>query len=207
MRAALVLVVGALALPGCALLGKGEPVVPRYFTAEYDGEAAAAPVRSPLRLRLGRVEGSTHLRERVASRSAAREYSYYETLRWTERPEVYLRRALARTLFEERGLVEALSGRGVTLDLELIAFEEVEAPRRARLQVRLLLRGDRHGLLEETITVEQPVAADAGPDRAAALVEALSLALRAGVNRIADQVVARLAEQAAAGGLAQDGAP
>lgn len=197
MKAALVLLALAVALPGCALLGKSDPVVPRYFTPEYDGGAAAVAARPDLRLRLGRVEGGSHLRERLAVRGAAREVSYAEDRRWTERPEVYLRRALARTLFEERGLVESQSGRAVTLDAELVAFEEVVEPHRARLQVRLALRDDRIALLVETITIEQPVASGGEADPARAAVEALSLALRAGVDRIADRVVAKLEEQAA----------
>jgi cholesterol transport system auxiliary component len=190
------LLLGAVALAGCALLGKNEPVVPRYFTPEYDGDAAAAPARSGVRLRLGRVEGWSHLRERMVSRNSAREVFFSENRRWTERPEVYLRRALARTLFEERGVVQALSGRAVTLEVELIAFEEVEEPHQARLQARLVLRDDRTGLLEETIAVEQPVARSEEADPAPAVVEALSRALHAGVTRIADRVVAKLAEQA-----------
>jgi cholesterol transport system auxiliary component len=189
--------VGTVALSGCALLGKNEPLVPRYFTPDYEGDAAAAPVRPGLQLRLGRVEGWAHLRERMAGRSSARELFFYEDRRWTERPEVYLRRALARTLFEERGVVEALSGKVVTLDVELMAFEEIEPERHVRLQARLVLRDDRLGLLQETVTVEQPVAESAGADPARAVVDALSQALHAGVTRIADHVVAKLSEQGA----------
>jgi cholesterol transport system auxiliary component len=129
----------------------------------------------------------------MVTRNAAREFSYAEDRRWTERPEVYLRRALARTLFEERGVVEALSGRAMTLEVELIAFEEVEQPHQARLQALLVLRDDHHNLLQETITVEQPVQAGAGPQAA---VDAFSQALRVGVTRIADHVITRLADQA-----------
>src|SRR5437899_2366424 len=185
MRTTLLLAVGAVALSGCALLGKNDPHVPRYFTPEYDGDASAGPVRSDLQLRLGRVEGWSHVRERLAARNSARELFYDEDRRWTERPEIYLRRALSRALFEERGVVESLSGRAVTLDVELIAFEETEQPHMARLQARLVLRDERVGLLEETITVDQPVAKTREADPARALVDALSQALHSGVTRIA----------------------
>ena len=109
------LLIGTVALSACALLGKNEPVVPRYFTPEYDGDAPGTPARSDLQLRLGRVEGWSNVRERMAIRNSAREVFYYEDRRWTERPEIYLRRALSRTLFEERGVVASLSGRTVTL--------------------------------------------------------------------------------------------
>ncbi len=196
MRATLLLLIGAVVLSGCALLGKNDPLVPRYFTPELDGDAPRAPVRSDLQLRLGRVEGWSHVRERMVARNSARELFYYEDRRWTERPEIYLRRALSRTLFEERGVVASLSGRAVTLDVELIAFEEIEQPHKARMQALLVLRDDRIGLLEETITVEQPVAKTEQADQAGAVVDALSQALQAGVTRIADRVVAKLSERA-----------
>ena len=196
MRATLLLLIGAVALSGCALLGKNDPLVPRYFTPEYPAAALSAPIRSDLQLRLGRVEGWSHLRERMAVRNSAREIIYYEDRHWTERPEIYLRRALSRTLFEDRGVVASLSGRAVTLDVELIAFEEVEQPHKARMQALLVLRDDRLVLLEETITVEKPVAGAGQADEALAVVDALSQALQAGVTRIADRVVWKLSERA-----------
>ena len=192
MRTTLPLLIGAVVLSGCALLGKNDPIVPHYFTPELDGDAPRAPVRSDLQLRLGRVEGWSHVRERMAVRSSARELFYYEDRRWTERPEIYLRRALSRTLFEERGVIASLSGRAVTLD-----FEEIEQPHKARMQALLVLRDDRVGLLEETITVEQPVAKTEQADQARAVVDALSQALQTGVTRIADRVVAKLSERGA----------
>ena len=173
----------------CALLGKNEPQLSRYYTPEYGDAAKLVPARSDLQLRLGRVEGWSHLRERMATRRSTRELVFREDRRWTERPEIYLRNALSRALFEERGVVESLSSRGDSLDVELIAFEEIEQPHVARMQAQLLLRDDRLGLLEETITVEQPVKGDDGQ----AVADAFSLALRAGVTQIADRVVARMA--------------
>ena len=196
MRPTLLLLVGTVALSGCALLGKNDPHVPRYFTPEYDGDAPQAPGRSNLQLRLGRVEGWSHVREQLAARNSARELFYSEDRRWTERPEIYLRHALSRALFEERGMVESLSGRAVTLDVQLIAFEEIKQPHQARMQAVLVLRDDRVGLLEETITVEQPVAKTEEAAQMRAMVDAFSQALHAGVTRIADRVVAKLSEQA-----------
>ena len=191
----ILLLVFALAVAGCALLGKNEPLVPRYFTPEYEGDVPAAKRRSDLQLRLGRIEGWSHLRERMV-RNANRELFYYEDRRWTERPEIYLRRALSRALFEERGVIESLSSRAVTLDVELIAFEEIEQPHQARMQALLTLRDDRTGLFEETITVERPVAKVTGPEQARAVADALSQALHEGVTRIADRVLVKLDGQA-----------
>ena len=187
----------ALACAGCALLGKNDPVVPRYFTPQYESAGLApAPVHPELRLRLGRVSAWTHLRERMVIRNSPEELTYLEDRRWTERPEVYLRAALERTLFEERGLVEALSGTAPTLDVELAAFEEVQKPtQHVRLQALVTLHDDRSERMEETITVEEPVTA--GPDHDIAVVDALSRALHRGVDAIADRVVAKLPGPAA----------
>ena len=87
-----------------------------------------------------------------------------------------------------------VSGRAVTLEVELTAFEEVLEPHLARLEARLSLRDDRLGLLEETVTVDQPVAPAPGADRLDPVVEAFSAALRTAVARMADRVVARLSE-------------
>ncbi|HVI23202.1 MAG TPA: ABC-type transport auxiliary lipoprotein family protein [Myxococcales bacterium] len=194
MRRSLVFLASALA--GCALLGKNEPGVPRYYTPEYEGDAPSPLARSDLQLRLGRVEGWSHVRERMVVRNSTRELFYYEDRHWTERPEIYLRRALSRTLFEERGVVASLSGRDVTLDVELIAFEEIQEPHLARMQVLIVLRDDRTGLLEETITVERPVSTAAEGEKARAVADALSQALHAGVVRVADDVVRKLSDTA-----------
>jgi cholesterol transport system auxiliary component len=182
----------AALLCGCALLGKNAPVVPRYFTAEYARDGAPAGKRQDLRVRLGRVEAGTHLRERMAGRRSARELYFYEERRWSELPEVYLRRALASALYEERGLTETESPRALTLEVELLAFEEIDQPHEARLQALLVLREGERTLAQETITVEQPVAAGSG-DEARAVAEALSLSLQRGVKRIADRVLQQLA--------------
>ena len=191
MRMAVVtLATVALASAGCALLGKNDPVVPRYFTPQYESDGKKAAPHPELRLRLGRVSAWAHLRERMVVRSSPQELSYLEDRRWTERPEVYLKAALERSLFEERGLVEALSGSAPTLEVELAAFEELPK-HQVRLQALMLLHDDRSGRMEETLTVEEAVAK--GPDADVAVVEALSRALHRGVDQISDRVVEKLA--------------
>jgi cholesterol transport system auxiliary component len=187
-------------LAACALLSKAEPRVPRYFTPEGASRAAVAPsmpVQAPAsqtrQLRLGRVRGGSQLREPIMYRDSAHELGFYDDRRWTERPEAYLRRALARVLFEERGLIRVVSGSAPTLDAELVAFEEIRAPEhKARVQVIITLDGDRVGSLQETITVEQPVPRDAKGDDAEVTVNALGLALHQCVAKIADRVMAKL---------------
>jgi cholesterol transport system auxiliary component len=192
MRTILLACLTAAALTGCALLGKHDPVVPRYFAPEYVAAPGANRAAAGRPLRLGRVEGWSNLRERWVVRSQSGATSYAEDRRWTERPEIYLRRALSRALFEERGLVEALAGRTVTLEVELVAFEELERPQRVRLQALLILRDDRLSLYQETVSAEQAVAPGDEGGRERALIEAYSAVLRAGVTRIADQVVTQL---------------
>jgi cholesterol transport system auxiliary component len=193
MRTSLLACFTAAALTGCALLGKHDPVVPHYFAPEYTEAPGASRAAAGRPLRLGRVEGWSNLRERWVMRDQSGATSYAEDRRWTERPEVYLRRALSRALFEERGLVEALSGRAMTLEVELVAFEELERPHRVRLQALLVLRDDRVSLFQETVNVEQAVAPGDEAGRERALLEAYSAVLRAGVTRIADQAVGQLA--------------
>jgi cholesterol transport system auxiliary component len=187
-------------LTACALLSKAPPLQPRYFTPE-DGPAlfaggaeARASTSGAMLLRLGRVSAGPHLRERIVYRDSDHEVGYYEDRRWTERPEAYLRRALARMLFEERGLQRAVSGVAPTLEVELVAFEEIRAPaHKARMQVIITLDDDRVSSLEETITVEQDVPSVAKDQSAGALAATLSATMRLGVAQIAERVAAKLA--------------
>jgi cholesterol transport system auxiliary component len=187
-------------LAACALLSKTAPLQPRYFSPE-DGPALSAgraelrvPASGAMQLRLGRVSAGPHLRERIVYRDADYEIGYYEDRRWTERPEAYLRRALARALFEERGLLRVVSGGAPTLEVELVAFEEIRAPaHKARMQVIITLDDDRVGTLEETITVEQDVPSASKDQSAGVVAAALSATLRLGVAQIAERVTAKLA--------------
>lgn len=189
-------------LAGCALLGKSDPNVPRYFTPEYDdltqvspadpsSPRASEPTTSGLRLRLGKVVAWSHLRERMV-RNTGRELFLSDELRWTEPPEVYLRRALSRALFERQRVAQVMSGKALTLEVELIAFEEIVPKRTVRLQALILLHDERTGLMEQTVSVEQAVRPVSAVEHPLAVVEALSVALQTGVSQIAERVVAKL---------------
>lgn len=191
LRIAIVLVCAPMA--GCALLGKGDVHVARYFTPEYESSTQPRPAKNALRLRLGQVGAYSHLRERMVVRHSMQELVFSEDVRWTQSPEVYLRRALSRALFEERGVVQVMSGNAVTLEVELIAFEELAGQDEVRLQALIVLHDERQGLMEETITVKVPVPEAAAEKRQRAVVEALSQALHTAVTQTADRVVARLA--------------
>lgn len=193
-RASTAVLACALALSGCALTAKGEPLAVRYYTPESASAAparAAAPAAEPVSLMLGRVRASAYLKERIAYRASAHELGFYETRRWTERPESYLRRALSASLFEQRGLAPAVNGPSPTLDVELVAFEETRAPARvARLRAVYVLYGGGMPAVERTVTVERPIARTQDPTEG--VVRALSAALDEGVARISDDVVGQL---------------
>jgi len=147
-------------LPGCALTSKSDVLAIRWFTPETVKPrltAAGAEPRSGTSLELGRVTSGTNLREKIAFRDDAREVGWYDDKRWTERPETYVRRQLARTLFEEHGMTRALAGQAPVLDVEVVAFEEVKRPHAARIQLRAVLHDADRALYERTITAEKPV--------------------------------------------------
>jgi len=180
---------------GCALLTKSEPVVPRYYTPELPetSSAATSGAASALSIRIGRIGGSSYLKERIAHRDSEHEYGFYEDRRWTERPEVYLQRAIEHSLFETRGLKRALSPSAPTLTVDLIEFEEVRgAEPRVRLRVSFALHDERTVFRERSFAIERPLASgpeSSVPERVAA---GLGDALKEAVTRIADEVVAEL---------------
>jgi cholesterol transport system auxiliary component len=184
----------ACLLPGCssALLSKSEPLDVRYFSPR---PAAAAerelpPGTSRPELRLGRVSAAPHIGRRIVFRSDAHEVGYYEKLRWTESPDEYVRWDLAQTLFEREGLLRVVSGAAPTLDVELVAFEEVKEPQHvARVILTATLIDGRHERYGRTFVIERPISSGDGPEDT---VAALSSALHEGVQRIAGEVVSQL---------------
>lgn len=189
---ALVLLVALL--PGCAVLGsKAELVEIHQYTPEVvaDAPRAAQPADRPA-VRLGRVTSSAHLRRRIVWRASAHELGAYEDHRWTDDPEVFVVRAVSRALFEEGGHVQAIAGRGPTLDLEVVAFEEVRrGDRRSGLvQIAWSLHDDTRVFARGVATAEEPAEGRDGPNGVAAAVGA---ALGAAADEIAGQVDAHLA--------------
>lgn len=159
-----------LALSDCALTSKAEFVTLRYFAPEIGAaqpagvaprtEGVAMDPASASLLRLGRVSSGSNLRERIAYRTAANESAYYEDLRWTERPEVFVRRKLGQSLFEVHGFRRAITGEAPTLEVEVIGFEELRLTVGRKVQIQLLvtLYRDNGVVFERTFTVDRPVA-------------------------------------------------
>ena len=187
------LLVALLPAGACAFFGKVPPLHPRYFDAEVVAAArpaAAAGNAGEHPLRLGHVVGSSYLRERIAYHVSEHELGLYDQLRWTERPEDYVRRALARALFEERNLTNVVSGVVPALELELTDFSELKKPQHAvRVRARVVLVEQRAVRFERTFTVELPVA---NGDDFGLVPAALSEALSKCVEQIADAVSAEL---------------
>jgi cholesterol transport system auxiliary component len=164
LRRAVLAATLSTAMLGCAFFTKSDPVVVRYFTPESiaarpDPSGVALAMRpSVLDLRLGRVNSASYVKDRIAFRDESFEIGYYEELRWTEKPEAYLRRALGRELFEEQGVRQIISGPGLTLDVDLDAFEELRSPRHAaRMQVTWAIHDDERVQTRETFTIERPI--------------------------------------------------
>jgi cholesterol transport system auxiliary component len=192
-------------LLGCALLSKSDPLELRYFEAlgaaqdqrqpASPAAAASAGGEQAPRLRLGAVTSARHLDLRIATRRGAHELGYHETLRWTERPEEYVRRALSRDLYEQASFTRVVSGPAPTLEVELMAFEECEqgGRRRGRVELQTVLHDERVQLDQETIRVETDIDA-AQRDGAEALVAALGQALSQASRRVTERTRVVLAE-------------
>jgi cholesterol transport system auxiliary component len=184
----------------CALLSKSEPNVPRYFSPETSDAPATAPASSQasgLELRLGVVKAEGYIQDKIVHRDSTYEVGYYEERLWTDKPEAYVRRALARALFDRRAVREVVSGVGTTLDVDVVAFEEVMAPRHVgRIALTYVLYDDRVVRLSRSITVERPIAEKKGDATAGAAVEAMAEALSIAVESVADATVAELRSEA-----------
>jgi cholesterol transport system auxiliary component len=187
-------VLAGVAMVGCALTSKAEAVYPHFYSPEPEAVAPPQSTSSPLTLRLGQVNAASYVEERFAYRVAPTELSYYEDRRWTESPEQYLRRALERELFENRGIHRVVSGPGPTLDVELTAFEELQGkPARVRLALTFSLHDDRQAQLQRSLVVERPLTFVESGAPAREVTAALTLALAAAVSDVSEQVAGELA--------------
>lgn len=197
-------VVGLALVAGCALLTKSEPVVPRYFSPESVEPAGLRATETGLELRLGRVNSDAYIKDRIVHRDSDFEIGYYDDRVWTDKPEAYVRRALARALFDERGVTQRLSGVGATLDVDIVAFEEVRAPAHvARIKLVYAIYDDRVVRLSRSLVVERPIRPSKG-DAADEMVQAISAALVAAVDAVADAAASELrSEEAGATKVAQ----
>jgi len=200
-------VVALLAQVDCALLSKSDAFVSRYFSPESAATSADPVGPTGLELRLGRVDAAAYIREEIVFRDSRYEVGFYEGRRWTERPDFYVRRALTRALFDRRGIRQIAYGAGATLDVDVIAFEEVRAPAHVgRIVLDYSIVDHRVVRFARSITIERPIAYATGDAAADAIVGALSTALVDSVNILADQTATELRAEGSTPTLGLDGA-
>jgi cholesterol transport system auxiliary component len=145
---------------GCALLSRGTPLKPHYYDPAPPQRIAASVASPRCMLKLGDVNADDGLGQSIAFRRSPYEVGFYETRRWSESPDNYLRRALVRGLFDNQRCRRILSGDGPTLDARLTAFEEQRGRQQARVAVHVVLH-DEHGVTAETtFEAARPFVAD-----------------------------------------------
>ena len=123
-------------------------------------------------------------------RESAVELDTYETLRWTENPEDYVRRSLSRALFADGQLEEVVGGPAPTLDVEVVAFEEARRESRhiGRVQLGYQLHDERSVLASGVVTVERDVLGEGIEP----VVLAIGAAMEAATSELARTVVPQL---------------
>jgi len=192
----------ALGAGACALTSKSTPIEIHYFTPEApapsltSSSAGRAPdaivAGSRPRLRVGRVTSSAHLRSRVVFRRSAVELGAYEDRRWTENPEMYVRRSLETALFDDRRVVQSVAGGSPTLDVELVAFEEVRrgSARGGRIDLFYVLHDEENVLASGRLAVER----DARSGETSDVVLAIAAAMNAATAELSRLVAERLGD-------------
>lgn len=190
------LVFAAIMVAGCSFMSPSPATQIRYFTPEPAQATArvaskgAPEAESRPKLQIGELTASTNLRERIVHRESAVEVGVYETLRWTEHPEDYVRRSLTRALFEDRPIEHVFEGGAPALDVEVLSFEVTRDGKNwaGRVQLRYRLRDERTVFASGVVTMEQP----APQDGFEGAVAAVGLAMNAATAKIASEVAARL---------------
>jgi ABC-type uncharacterized transport system auxiliary subunit len=174
-----------LLLASCALTSRSAPLDLRYFTPPMRDLGSAATSASAIPLRLGRITPSSLLRARIVHRDSPVELVPYETLRWSDQPETYVRRAVIRALFDTR-MFEQVVGAEQTLDIDVLSFEEERRGQRrfGRVVLGYQVRDDQRVVAHGTVSVERE--AKPGIEGVvAAIGDALDLAAAELANRIA----------------------
>ncbi len=130
--------------------------------------ATGAPVR------LGSVESAPFLRERIVWRASDVEYGLYEQRRWFELPTRYVRRAVAAALETTPGLRLDESTSAARLDVELLAFDEILAPKHeAHVDIEATLHDGAQKRFERTFSARVAIATGEGAAMAASMGKAL----------------------------------
>jgi ABC-type uncharacterized transport system auxiliary subunit len=159
--------------------------------ASTDGHAVAGDaLAEPPRVRLHTVHSAPFLRERMVWRASDVEYGFYEQRRWSELPSRYVRRAVATTLEATAGVLLVDDVNAPRLDVEVLAFDEVVAPKHeASVVLAATMRQADRTLLDRTYAARVAIATDDGSGTAQAMGKALDEVAKA----VADGVARSLA--------------
>src|SRR5262245_61667116 len=164
----------AVVLAGCLFR---DPTESRFFRPEaatLHGGDVEPRSESSVAIRLRPVRGTPFLRERIVWRQSEVEYGFYEERRWSELPASYVQRALETALRQTPGLRLTDDLRAPTLQVDLVAFEEVLTPMHvAAVSLQVSLRDRDRRLLDRIFTAESPIASDAPSETAIAMGRAL----------------------------------
>ena len=187
MRATL----AGIVLAGCTLTSQAPPLELRYFSPEPRAWPTKHDERAPRAvLRLGRITLAPHLHEAIVHRDSDVELAPYETLRWSDPPDAYVRYAVDREIFGASHVEQAVVGDAPVLDLEVAAFEEVRrgAGRFGRVELRYVVRDDHRVIARGIVATERP-ASNASIE---AVVAAVAAALDASAAELASRVEAAI---------------
>ena len=183
------LAAAALLCGGC-LFHNAPP--PRYYAppSALADDPVPVPPRSARPLRLRHVYAAAYLTEQMVWRSSDVEYGLYEQRRWTDFPSSYLKRALVQALDRTGDVRRVQVGAVPTLDVELLAFDEVLMPAHeaAVAAVASLRAADQSAIFDRTFAVRRSIP----DDTPAAVARAMGAALDDVVQQIAAQVAAQL---------------
>jgi uncharacterized lipoprotein YmbA len=146
----------------------------------------ARPSRSPVTIRLRTVEAGPFLRERIVWRASSVEYGLYEQRRWRDVPASYVERALRAALRRTGDVRLSDDPHARSLQIEVIAFDEVLEPAHAAVvEVALSLRdGSGQLLLDGPFGAEAPIV----DDDPATMARAMGSALDAVASNMAEAI-------------------
>ncbi len=194
------LLVALLALSsGCALLGKSKPLEVRYFDLQSEDSYRPTARVNGARLKLGEVSAARNVDRRFASRESAHELSYHESWRFSDEPDTFLQRTLARNLFEHAAITRVVSGGAPTLEVELTTFEQRAEDQTVQVTALARVHDDRVQLWQRTFAAQQKVGeGDEAEARAAALSRALAEVAAQITEQTLQALEAERASQAAA---------
>jgi len=167
----------ALLAAACVFRNADDPRFFRPESAALDTAQGAALERpgpgTPLRLRP--VQGTPLLRERIVWRVSSVEYGLYEQRRWSELPASFVERALGNALAATPGIALTQAIGVATLRVEVLGFDEVQAPAHvAAVSLAVSLEDrDHRPLLDRTFRAEEPIAGEAPAAMATAMGKAL----------------------------------